>query len=88
MAEILVKNRFEIGDRLEIIHPSGNQIIQLEQMQSLEGTTIQVAPGSGHRVRIPLTGNIEKAFVASSCLNRPIHHPAVTTYFTLTEKIG
>lgn len=64
MAEILVKNRFEIGDRLEIIHPSGNQIIQLEQMQSLEGTTIQVAPGSGHRVRIPLTGNIEKAFVA------------------------
>lgn len=64
MAEILVKNRFEIGDRLEIIHPSGNQVIRLEQMQNLNGSTIQVAPGSGHRVRIPLKGSIEKAFVA------------------------
>lgn len=63
-AEILVKNRFQIGDRLEIIHPSGNQVIQLEQMQNLDGTMIHVAPGSGHRVRIPLKGNIEKAFVA------------------------
>lgn len=64
MAEILVKNRFEIGDRLEIIHPSGNQVVRLEQMQNLNGSTIQVAPGSGHRVRIPLKGSIEKAFVA------------------------
>ncbi|WP_430232642.1 tRNA 5-hydroxyuridine modification protein YegQ [Nitrosomonas communis] len=64
MAEILVKNRFEIGDRLEIIHPSGNQVIELEQMQNIDGLAIHIAPGSGHRVRIPLKGNIEKAFVA------------------------
>lgn len=64
MAEILVKNRFQVGDRLEIIHPSGNRIIQLEQMQDLSGNTVNVAPGSGHRVRIPLTGNLEKAFLA------------------------
>ncbi|MCC6917124.1 MAG: tRNA 5-hydroxyuridine modification protein YegQ [Nitrosomonas sp.] len=64
MAEILVKNRFQIGDRLEIVHPSGNRVIQLEQMQDLEGNAVSIAPGSGHRVRIPLNGNIEKAFVA------------------------
>nr|WP_205012735.1 tRNA 5-hydroxyuridine modification protein YegQ [Nitrosomonas sp. HPC101] len=64
MAEILVKNRFQIGDRLEIVHPSGNRVIQLEQMQDLDGNTVSIAPGSGHRVRIPLSGNIEKAFVA------------------------
>jgi U32 family peptidase len=64
MAEILVKNRFQIGDHLEIIHPSGNRVIQLEQMQNLDGAMIHVAPGSGHRVRIPLKGSIEKAFVA------------------------
>ncbi|MCC6160742.1 MAG: tRNA 5-hydroxyuridine modification protein YegQ [Nitrosomonas sp.] len=64
MAEILVKNRFQTGDRLEIVHPSGNRIIQLEQMQDLDGNAVSVAPGSGHRVRIPLNGDIEKAFVA------------------------
>lgn len=64
MAEILVKNRFQTGDRLEIVHPSGNRIIQLEQMQDLDGNTVSIAPGSGHRVRIPLNGDIEKAFVA------------------------
>ena len=64
MAEILVKNRFQTGDRLEIVHPSGNRVIQLEQMQDLEGNAVSVAPGSGHRVRIPLSGDIEKAFVA------------------------
>ncbi len=64
MAEILVKNRFQTGDRLEIVHPSGNRIIQLEQMQDLDGNTVNIAPGSGHRVRIPLNGDIEKAFVA------------------------
>lgn len=64
MVEILVKNRFGIGDRLEIIHPSGNRIIELDYMQDHNGKTIDVAPGSGHRVRIPLTGNVEKAFIA------------------------
>ncbi len=64
MAEVLVKNRFQVGDRLEIIHPSGNRVIKLEQMQNLDGETVEVAPGSGYRVKIPLTGEIEKAFVA------------------------
>lgn len=64
MAEILVKNRFQIGDRLEIIHPAGNLIILLEHMQDLEGNAVSVAPGSGHRVKIPFTGNVDKAFVA------------------------
>lgn len=64
MVEILVKNRFQIGDKLEIIHPSGNRTIQLEHMQDLEGNTVNIAPGSGYRVKIPLEGNVEKAFVA------------------------
>jgi len=64
MAEVLVKNRFQVGDRLEIIHPSGNRVIELARMQNLDGETVEVAPGSGYRVKIPLTGNIDKAFVA------------------------
>jgi putative protease len=64
MAEVLVKNRFQIGDRLEIIHPSGNQVIELSQMLDSAGRPVQVAPGSGHRVKIPLSGNMKHAFVA------------------------
>ena len=64
MAEVLVKNRFQIGDRLEIIHPSGNRVIKLAHIQDLDGKLVSVAPGNGYRVKIPLTGNVEKALVA------------------------
>jgi putative protease len=64
MAEILVKNRFQVGDRLEIIHPSGNQVVELTRMLDTKGNPVFAAPGSGHRVRIPVPGNVSSAFVA------------------------
>lgn len=64
MAEIQVKNRFQVGDCLEIIHPSGNQIVELTQMQDSKGKPVFAAPGSGHRVRIPMSRNVSNAFVA------------------------
>ncbi len=64
MAEILVKNKFQIGDRLEIIHPSGNRTIELTKMQNLNGKPVSVAPGSGHFVKIPLTNNLKDGFLA------------------------
>jgi U32 family peptidase len=64
MAEIEVKNKFQVGDRLEIIHPSGNSIIELNEMESMEGEALSVASGSGHRVRIPLPGAWAKGMVA------------------------
>jgi U32 family peptidase len=64
MAQIDVKNRFSVGDKLEVIHPSGNQIVDLTEMKSLDGAALSVAPGSGHRVQIPLAGNVEKGMIA------------------------
>ena len=64
MAEIEVKNRFSVGDKLEVIHPSGNHIIDLSEMRSMTGEVLSVAPGSGHRVRIPLSGKVEKGMIA------------------------
>jgi len=64
VAEIDVKNKFQVGDTLEIIHPSGNCIVVLNEMSSLQGETLTVAPGSGHRVRIPLQGELSKGMVA------------------------
>ncbi len=64
MAEIAVKNKFSVGDKLEIIHPSGNRVIELTEMKNRAGKDVSVAPGSGHRVRIPLQGELAKGMVA------------------------
>ncbi len=64
IAEIDVKNKFRVGDRLEIIHPSGNRIVQLTEMRNLKGEPVTTAPGSGHRVQIPLQGELAKGMVA------------------------
>jgi putative protease len=64
IAEIDVKNKFKVGDRLEIIHPSGNHVVELIEMRSLEGETLTTAPGSGHRVQIPLQGELAKGMLA------------------------
>lgn len=64
VAEIDVKNRFQVGDRLEVIHPSGNRIVELTEMKNPEGESLTVAPGSGHHVRIPLQGDLAGGMVA------------------------
>ena len=51
--EIEVKNRFAIGDQLELMTPQGNHSFVLETLQDRNGNAIEVAPGNGHRVRIP-----------------------------------
>jgi putative protease len=64
LAEIEVKNRFSVGDRIEIIRPQGNLDIVIESMQNRTGDPATVAPGSGHRMRIALPPGCEGAFVA------------------------
>ncbi|HQS56998.1 MAG TPA: tRNA 5-hydroxyuridine modification protein YegQ [Gallionellaceae bacterium] len=64
LAEIDVKNKFQVGDKLEVIHPDGNQIVDVTEMHGMDGKTISVAPGSGHRVQIPLSGNLEHGMIA------------------------
>jgi len=63
-AEVETKNRFSVGDRLEIVHPSGNRTVQLTQMRSLDGEALQVASGNPLRVRIPIEGPAEGALIA------------------------
>ena len=53
---IEVKNRFSVGDKLELILPEGNIEFTLNQIINKEGENIAVAPGSGHQVNIPYTG--------------------------------
>ncbi len=64
LAEIAVKNRFAVGDRIEIVRPAGNLEVVIEAMKNGDGESVSVAPGSGHRVRIALPQGCEGAFVA------------------------
>lgn len=54
LAEVLVKNKFAVADKLELILPQGNRDIVVERMENLDGQAMPEAPGGGHRVRIPL----------------------------------
>jgi putative protease len=63
-AVVEVKNRFQVGDRLEVILPDGNQIVELQQMTSSDGLPLQIASGNGYTVHIPLAGNYDKALLA------------------------
>jgi U32 family peptidase len=64
LAEVNVRNRFAVGDWLEIIHPGGNHDVQLTHIENTEGQPMTVAPGSGHTVWLPLPESAVGAFVA------------------------
>jgi len=53
MALLEVKNRFGVGDRLELMTPEGNHDHTLEHLEAVDGRRLEIAPGSGWRVRIP-----------------------------------
>ncbi len=61
--EILVnvKNRFGVGSSLELMTPQGNLNFQLTHLLDKNGQSIEVAPGSGHIVRIPLPVQVQGA---------------------------
>ena len=54
LTEVDVKNRFAVGDEMEMITPHGNQRFKLDGLQSVEGEQLDVAPGSGWKVRLHL----------------------------------
>jgi putative protease len=64
LAQVNVRNRFSVGDLLEIIHPSGNYDVRLTSMENAEAQAMTVAPGSGHTVWLPLPASVVGAFVA------------------------
>ena len=57
LADIEARNKFGVGDRLQVIHPSGNHELLVEQMFNKKGEPVQEASGSGHYVRIPIAAS-------------------------------
>jgi putative protease len=58
-----VKNRFEKGDRIELVTPSGNVSFDLPVMLDKNGAETDAAPGSGHVVSIPLPDAVDRSAI-------------------------
>jgi len=55
LAEVIVKNKFSVGDSVELVNPGGNTTFTLNAINDARsGQPMEVAPGSGHQVRIPV----------------------------------
>jgi putative protease len=58
-----VKNRFETKDHLQLMTTSGNASFELAAMTGQNGKAMDIAPGSGHVVKIPLPEGIDTASI-------------------------
>jgi len=55
LAEFDVKNKFSVGDSVELIEPTGNVEFTVSSMiDARKNIATDMAPGSGHRVKITL----------------------------------
>ena len=63
-----VKNRFETGDLMELVTPSGNQSFRLTDMMKDDNKPTDVAPGSGHVVRIPIPADTNPQMIDTFAL--------------------
>lgn len=59
LIEIDVKNKFLVGDQLELMTPKGNISFVLEKMENKKGEAVDDAKGSGHVVFIELDADID-----------------------------
>ncbi|MGE8558588.1 MULTISPECIES: tRNA 5-hydroxyuridine modification protein YegQ [unclassified Acinetobacter] len=57
--KIEVKNRFVVGDSLELMTTKGNITFTLTQMKDKKGNLIEDAKGSGHVVDIPVPADVD-----------------------------
>lgn len=62
MLQIDVKNRFERGDTLELMTPVGNHRFKLSELYDKRGQAVEAAPGSGHKVGIPIDFDIDMRY--------------------------
>jgi U32 family peptidase len=59
LAELQVKNRFALGDTLELMTPQGNLNFRLEALENKRGERAEVAPGDGHTLYIPVPEHVD-----------------------------
>lgn len=59
LAEVEVKNKFCVGDTLELMTPAGNIVFTLEVMENRKAQPVDDAKGNGHFVFIPVPEHLD-----------------------------
>lgn len=62
LAEVDVKNKFSLGDNLELMTPTGNIQFTLTDLFDKKILPIQVAPGNGYTVYLPVPTDVDLHF--------------------------
>ncbi|MDG5898603.1 U32 family peptidase [Shewanella xiamenensis] len=59
LAEIEVKNKFSVGDSVELMTPQGNISLTIEQLENRKAEAVEVGLGSGHTVYLPVPKEVD-----------------------------
>lgn len=59
LAEVIVKNKFSVGDSVEMMAPKGNKTFTIERMENKKGQPVPAGLGDGHIVYIPIPEEID-----------------------------
>ncbi|RTR32819.1 tRNA 5-hydroxyuridine modification protein YegQ [Shewanella atlantica] len=59
MAEIDVKNKFSVGDSVEVMTPQGNLTLTIDSLINRKGENVEAGLGSGHFVFLSVPANVE-----------------------------
>ncbi|MWN05677.1 tRNA 5-hydroxyuridine modification protein YegQ [Gilliamella sp. Pas-s95] len=62
LAEVIVKNKFSVGDSVEMMTPKGNQNFIIERMENKKGQPVPAGLGDGHIVYIPIPEDIDLSY--------------------------
>lgn len=59
MAEVAVKNKFLLGDEVEMMTPKGNIVFKLERMLNRKNESVEAGLGDGHFVFLDVPADVE-----------------------------
>lgn len=60
LTSLAVKNKFRVGDEMELVSPSGNLRFRLERLFDKDGHPLEEAPGGGWQVQAPLPAKVDE----------------------------
>ena len=72
LADIDVKNKFAVGDKLELIMPAGNQDIILDHMHDMKGIAMDEAKGGGYKIKLALPEAMAEKGLIAKYIDQPI----------------
>jgi putative protease len=72
LTSLSVKNKFRVGDEMELVSPQGNRRFRLETMRDKHGNPLDEAPGGGWQVSVQLPCVADEMALLTRCVGVPV----------------